>query len=56
MRPDGNILIDPVPMSDADKEHLTALGGAKSIVLTNADHEREATTFQEWTGADVIVP
>ena len=55
VRPDGNILIDPVPMSDDDREHLVALGGAKSMVLTNADHEREAATFQEWTGADVIV-
>ena len=55
VRPDGNILIDPVAMSDADREHLMALGGAKSIVLTNADHEREAAVFQEWTGADVIV-
>ena len=55
VRPDGNILIDPVPMSDADKEHLMALGGAKSIVLTNADHEREAAAFEAWTVADVIV-
>ena len=55
VRPDGNILIDPVAMSDDDREHLKALGGAKSIVLTNADHEREAAVFQEWTGAEVIV-
>ena len=55
VRSDGNILIDPVAMSDNDREHLTALGGAKSIILTNADHEREAAVFQEWTGADVIV-
>ena len=38
-----------------NREHLKALGGAKLIVLTNADHEREAAAFQEWTGADVIV-
>ena len=55
VHPDGNILIDPVPMSDDDREHLKSLGGAKSIILTNADHEREAAVFQEWTGADVIV-
>ena len=42
-------------MSDDDREHLKALGGAKMIVLTNADHEREAAVFQEWTGADVVV-
>ena len=55
VRPDGNILIDPVAMSDADREHLKALGGVKSIVLTNADHEREAAALQEQTGAAVIV-
>ena len=55
VRPDGNIIIDPVPMSDTDREQLMALGGAKLIVLTNADHEREAAALQELTGADVIV-
>ena len=55
VRPDGNILIDPVAMSDADQEHLTALGGVRSIVLTNADHEREAAALREQMGADVIV-
>ena len=50
VRPDGNILIDPVEMSDTDSEHLAALGGAKSIVLTNVDHEREAAVLQARTG------
>lgn len=55
VREDGNIAIDPVPMSDADRTHLEELGGAKYIVITNRDHEREAAAFQEWTGAEVIV-
>lgn len=55
VRPDGNILIDPVAMSEDDREQLNALGGAKHIVLTNADHERDAAVFQEWTGAEILV-
>ncbi len=52
---DGNIVIDPVAMCDADRAQLKQLGGAKWIVITNRDHEREAAAFQEWTGAEIIV-
>ena len=55
VRDEGNIAIDPVAMSDSDREHFEQLGGAKWIVITNRDHEREAAAFQEWTGAEVIV-
>ena len=55
VRPEGNVLIDPVAMSAADLAQLDALGGAALIVLTNADHEREAAFFRDRTGADVIV-
>ncbi len=56
VREEGNIAIDPVAMCDADRAQLEQLGGVKFIVITNRDHEREAAAFQEWTGADVIVP
>lgn len=55
VRDEGNILIDPVEMSDEDSAHFEQLGGAKWIVITNRDHEREAEAFQEWTNAEVIV-
>ncbi|MDE0481428.1 MAG: cupin domain-containing protein [Candidatus Poribacteria bacterium] len=55
VRDDGNIAIDPVTMCDADRAQFEELGGAKWIVITNRDHEREAAAFQEWTGAEVIV-
>ena len=55
VRDEGNILIDPVPICDADRAQFEQLGGAKWIVITNRDHEREAAEFQEWTGAEVIV-
>lgn len=51
VRPEGNILIDPVPMIDSDLNQLQELGGAALIVLTNRDHEREAEFFRERTGA-----
>ena len=55
VRREGNVLIDPVPMSENDLRQLDRLGGAALIVLTNADHEREAAFFRERTGADVVV-
>lgn len=55
VRQEGNILIDPVPMSITDEAQFAELGGAKWIVLTNRDHEREAVAFQALTGAEIIV-
>ena len=54
VRESGNVLIDPVPMSDGDLEQFDALGGAKWIVVTNRDHEREADFFKQRTGAEVV--
>jgi len=53
VRPEGNVLIDPVPMIDSDLAQLDELGGAQWIVITNRDHEREAGYFAERTGAAV---
>ncbi len=55
VRPEGNIIIDPVTMMDADRAQLAKLGNTEWIVLTNRDHERQAAAFQELTGAGVIV-
>lgn len=55
VRKEGNVLIDPVPMSESDLQQLDRLGGAALIVLTNADHEREAAFFRERTRAEVVV-
>ena len=55
VRPEGNILIDPVQMIDSDRDQLMALGGAAWIVITNRDHEREADQFREITGARIAV-
>jgi len=54
VRPEGNILIDPVAMLPADLAQLDAVGGATLIVLTNRDHEREAAALQQRTGAQIV--
>ena len=36
IRPGGNVLIDPLPMTEHDRAHLAALGGATLIIITNS--------------------
>ena len=38
VRDGGNVLIDPLPMSEHDHSHLQRLGGVNFIVITNSDH------------------
>jgi hypothetical protein len=52
----GNVLVDPLPMSDHDLAHLRQLGGARHIVLTNADHVRGAVALAETLGAEIAAP
>jgi uncharacterized cupin superfamily protein len=54
VRPEGNVLIDPVPMIDSDLVQLDELGGVGQIVITNRDHEREAAFFKARTGAQIV--
>lgn len=54
VRPEGNVLVDPVPMGASDRAQLAALGGARTIVLTNRDHDREAVGFKEQLGARLV--
>jgi hypothetical protein len=56
IRPGGNVLVDPLPMSEHDFAHLTALGGAKHIVITNSDHTRAAQTLAERFSAELCGP
>jgi glyoxylase-like metal-dependent hydrolase (beta-lactamase superfamily II) len=55
-RPGGNIVIDPLPLTDHDAAHLDALGGALLIVVTNSDHVRATAALAERTGARVAGP
>lgn len=56
VRPDGNVLIDPLPLTEHDKEHLAKLGGAKHIVITNSDHVRASKELAETLQAELIGP
>ncbi|HXU70764.1 MAG TPA: MBL fold metallo-hydrolase [Polyangia bacterium] len=55
-RAEGNVVIDPLPMSAHDRAHLATLGGVEWIVLTNSDHLRDARTLVEHTGAKLAGP
>jgi glyoxylase-like metal-dependent hydrolase (beta-lactamase superfamily II) len=56
VRADGNVLIDPLPLSAHDQNHLRQLGGAKIIVITNSDHCRDAFHIAKMTGAVIFAP
>ena len=56
VRRDGNVLVDPVPMSEHDEAHLRDLGGASTIVITNSDHVRDAPALAEKFGARLLGP
>jgi hypothetical protein len=56
VREGGNVLIDPLPLSDHDAAHLEELGGASVIVVTNSDHTRATAEIAVLTGATVCGP
>ena len=52
VRDEGNVVIDPVAISDADLAQLLELGGAALIIATNRDHARMTAFFRDQTGAE----
>lgn len=56
VRPSGNVVIDPLPLSAHDAAHLESLGGVAHIVVTNSDHVRDSRALAERTGARVLGP
>jgi glyoxylase-like metal-dependent hydrolase (beta-lactamase superfamily II) len=56
IHPEGNVLVDPMPMSDHDLKHLENLGGAAWIVVTNSDHTRASAALAERFGAKICGP
>jgi hypothetical protein len=56
IRPGGNVLIDPLPLSDHDRAHLQRLGGAALVIVTNGDHTRAAQAIAQEFGAALQGP
>lgn len=56
IRPGGNVLVDPLEMSEHDLLHLNALGGASFVVITNGDHLRAGSTLADALGASLLGP
>jgi hypothetical protein len=56
VRPGGNVVIDPLPLSEHDQAHLESLGSLSTIVITNSDHERASKSLADATGARIVGP
>ena len=50
------ILVDPPPMTAQDVAQVRAGGAIDYILITNRDHEREATSFQKQFNCQVWLP
>jgi uncharacterized cupin superfamily protein/glyoxylase-like metal-dependent hydrolase (beta-lactamase superfamily II) len=49
----GNLIVDPLPLADADAAEIEARGGAAWVVVTNRDHERDAANVAARFGAKI---
>jgi hypothetical protein len=56
VRAEGNVLIDPLPMTPHDREHLQKLGGAKWIVVSNSAHARDSAQLADAFKAELVGP
>ena len=56
IRPEGNVLVDPMPLCDHDRGHLAELGGAGVIVVTTSDHLRAAEALAREFDAELVGP
>ena len=55
-RAEGNVAIDPLPLSEHDRAHLEQLGGVEWIIVTNSDHVRDTARLVDDFGARVAGP
>ncbi len=55
-RADGGLLIDPMPLEADEIAQIEELGGAKQILISNADHLRAAPELKEHFGASILAP
>jgi len=50
------VLVDPPPMTQDDLNQAKQGGQVDYVLLTNRDHEREAATYRQELGCQVMVP
>lgn len=50
-RDGGCIAVDPLPLDDQSLDQIAKLGGVRTIVITNRDHERSAQALRDRFGA-----
>lgn len=55
-RPEGGLLVDPLPMTGDQVRFVDEHGGARWIVLTNADHWRATGELKPRFRAEVFAP
>jgi hypothetical protein len=56
VRSEGNVAIDPLPLSAHDRKHLQDLGSPKFVVITNFDHVRASWLIAQEYGAKLYGP
>jgi len=49
----GNLVVDPLPLSEPDAAQIDERGGARWVVVTNRDHERDAKNVAARFGAKI---
>ncbi|MBD5634381.1 MAG: cupin domain-containing protein [Candidatus Eremiobacteraeota bacterium] len=52
--PDGNVAIDPLPLSETDAAEIASRGGLAWVLITNRDHERDARAVATRFGARLV--
>ena len=56
VRDGGNVIFDPLPLTEHDREHLMSLGTVSYIAISNSDHVRDAKQLADETGAILCGP
>lgn len=56
VRPEGNVVFDPLPLSPHNSKRLMQFGPVTHILISNSDHVRDAVRLGEMTDAQIYGP
>jgi hypothetical protein len=56
VRAEGNVVVDPLPLSDHERKRLLEFGAVRHVVVTNSDHVRATRALAHLTGAKLYGP